>query len=106
MVHKENIVLQPTDTLFIKFKHNDYYAKNIDDRNDFKITQDSTDNDVIYSNDVRFRIEKTDEKVAYIQIEKEAKGKSLSEAKQRAKEIRYSYQIIGNQLILRQLFAI
>lgn len=100
VVHKENIVLQPTDTLFIKFKHNDYYAKNIDDRNDFKITQDSTDNDVIYSNDVRFRIEKTDEKVAYIQIEKEAKGKSLSEAKQRAKEIKYSYQIIGNQLIL------
>ena len=100
VVHKENIVLQPTDTLFIKFKHNDYYAKNIDDRDDFKITQDSTDNDVIYSNDVRFRIEKTDEKVAYIQIEKEAKGKSLSEAKQRAKEIKYSYQIIGNQLIL------
>ena len=66
VVHKENIVLQPTDTLFIKFKHNDYYAKNIDDRDDFKITQDSTDNDVIYSNDVRFRIEKTDEKVAYI----------------------------------------
>lgn len=100
VVHKENIVLQPTDTLFIKFKHNDYYAKNIDDRDDFKITQDSTDNEVIYSNDVRFRIEKTDEKVAYIQIEKEAKGKSLSEAKQRAKEIKYSYQIIGNQLIL------
>ena len=100
VVHKENIVLQPTDTLFIKFKHNDYYAKNIDDRNDYKITQDSTDNEVIYSNEVRFRIEKTDEKVAYIQIEKEAKGKSLSEAKQRAKEIKYSYQIIGNQLIL------
>ena len=100
VVHKENIVLQPTDTLFIKFKHNDYYAKNIDDRNDYKITQDSTDNKVIYSNDVRFRIEKTDEKVAYIQIEKEAKGKSLSEAKQRAKEIKYSYQIIGNKLIL------
>tara|TARA_R110000868_G_scaffold145993_1_gene366592 strand:+ start:13140 stop:14864 length:1725 start_codon:yes stop_codon:yes gene_type:complete len=100
VVHKENIVLQPTDTLFIKFKHNDYYAKNVDDRNDFKITQDSTDKDIIYSNEVSFKIEKTDEKVPYIQIEKEAKGKSLSEAKQRAKEIKYNYKIIGNQLIL------
>ena len=100
VVHKENIVLQPTDTLFIKFKHNDYYAKNVNVRNDFKITQDSTDNDVIYSNEVSFKIEKTDEKVPYIQIEKEAKGKSLSEAKKRAKEIKYNYKIIGNQLIL------
>ncbi|WP_367757564.1 PspC domain-containing protein [Flavobacterium sp. WC2430] len=100
VVHKENIILQPTDTLFIKFKHNDYYAKNVNDRNDFKITQDSTENDVIYSNEVSFKIEKTDEKVPYIQIEKEAKGKSLSEAKKRAKEIKYNYKIIGNQLIL------
>jgi phage shock protein PspC (stress-responsive transcriptional regulator) len=100
VVHKENIILQPSDTLFIKFKHNDYYAKNVNDRNDFKITQDSTDNDVIYSNEVSFKIEKTDEKIPYIQIEKEAKGKSLSEAKKRAKEIKYNYKIIGNQLIL------
>lgn len=100
VVHKESIALQPTDTLFIKFKHNDYYAKNVEDRNDFKITQDSTDNDVIYSNRVNFEIKNTDEKVAYLQIEKEAKGKSLSEAKKRAEQIKYSYTIIGNQLIL------
>jgi len=100
IVQKENIVLQPTDTLLIKFKHNDYYAKNVEDRNDFKITQDSTNTDVIYSNEVRFEIKRTDEKIPYIQIEKEAKGKSLSEAKRRAEQIKYSYKIVGNQLIL------
>jgi phage shock protein PspC (stress-responsive transcriptional regulator) len=100
VVRKENFVLQPTDTLFIKFKHSDYYAKNVDDRNNFKITQDSVNTDVIYSNEVRFEIKKTDEKLPYIKIEKEAKGKSLSEAKQRAEQIRYHYKIIGNQLIL------
>jgi hypothetical protein len=26
---KENIMLLPTDTLHIKFKHNDYYAKTL-----------------------------------------------------------------------------
>jgi len=100
VVQKENIILQPTDTLFIKFKHNDFYAKNVDDRDDFKIAQDISGTDLLYSNDVSLRIQSTDEKVAYIQIEKEAKGKSLSEARLRAEQIKYSYKIEGNHLIL------
>jgi phage shock protein PspC (stress-responsive transcriptional regulator) len=100
VVKKETISLNPNDTLFIKFKHNDYFAKNVEDRNDFMVTQDSTGTDIIYSNEVSFKIEKTDEKLPYLQIEKEASGKSLSEAKNRAEQIKYSYKIIGNQLIL------
>jgi phage shock protein PspC (stress-responsive transcriptional regulator) len=98
-VQKETFNIKPTDTLLIKFKHNDYFAKDVDDRNNFMITQDSLNNNIIYSNDVSIRIEKSDEKYAYIQIEKEAKGKTLSEAKKRADAIRYNYKIIGNQLI-------
>ena len=100
VVKKETINLNPNDTLYIKFKHNDYFAKNVEDRNDFMVTQDSTGTDIIYSNEVSFKIEKTDEKLPYLQIEKEASGKSLSEAKQRAEQIKYGYKIIGNQLIL------
>jgi hypothetical protein len=100
VVKKETINLNPNDTLFIKFKHNDYFAKNVEDRNDFMVTQDSTGTDIIYSNEVSFKIEKTDEKLPYLQIEKEARGRSLSEAKNRAEQIKYSYKIIGNQLIL------
>ena len=100
VVQKENINLVPTDTLLIKFKHNDYFAKNIHDNNDFKITLDSLGNNVIYSNNVSFRIAQTDEKSAYIQIEKEAKGISLFEAKKRAEKIKYSFKFTGNQLIL------
>jgi hypothetical protein len=100
VVKKETINLNPSDTLFIKFKHNDYFAKNVEDRNDFMVTQDSTGTDIIYSNEVSFKIEKTDEKLPYLQIEKEARGKSLSEAKKRAEQIKYSYKIIDNQLIL------
>lgn len=100
VIQKETINLKPTDTLFIKFKYNDYFAKNINDRNDFKISQDSTGTDVIYSNEVRFTIAKTDEKQPYIQIEKEAKGKTLSEAKQRAVKIKYGYKIDGNHLVM------
>ncbi|MBC7749750.1 MAG: PspC domain-containing protein [Methylotenera sp.] len=100
VVKKETINLNPGDTLFIKFKHNDYFAKNVEESNDFMVTQDSTGNDIIYSNEVSFKIEKTEEKLPYLQIEKEARGRSLSEAKKRAEQIKYSYKIIGNQLIL------
>lgn len=99
VVKKENLNIPLKDTLLIKFKHNDYYAKDIYDRAEFKITTDSTNNDIIYSNDVRFRIKKSNEDYSYIQIEKEAKGKSFSEARQKADQIRYQYKIIGNQLI-------
>lgn len=103
-VQKETLNLKPTDTLFIKFKHNDYFAKDVNDRNEFMVTKDSLDNDIIYSNNVHIKIEKSDEKYAYLQIDKEAKGKSLTEAKKRSEAIRYGYKIIGNQLILDNYF--
>ena len=100
VVVKENLTLKPTDTLLIKFKHNDYFAKDLNDNNNFKITLDSNGNNVIYSNNVSFKIAQTDAKIAYIQIEKEAKGKTLFEAKQRAEKINYAYIIDGNHLLL------
>jgi phage shock protein PspC (stress-responsive transcriptional regulator) len=99
-VQKETINIKPADTLLIKFKHNDYFAKDVNDRNDFMITKDSSGNDIIYSTNVHIKIEKSDEKYAYIQIDKEAKGKSLTEAKKRSEAIRYGYKFIGNHLIL------
>jgi phage shock protein PspC (stress-responsive transcriptional regulator) len=100
IIKKETIVLKENDTLYIKFKHNDYYAKNINEHNDFMITQDSSNANVIYSNQVRISVLKTDEKLPYLQIEKEAKGKTLSEARKTAEKIKYGYKIVGNHLIL------
>lgn len=99
VVKKETLNIPINDTLLIKFKHNDYFAKDIYDRSDFKITTDSTNNDIIYSNDVHIQIKKSNENYSYIQIEKEAKGKSFVEARQKAEQIRYQYKIVGNQLI-------
>lgn len=99
IVKKETLNIPAKDTLLIKFQHNDYFAKDIYDRSDFKITTDSTNNDIIYSNDVRIQIKKSNENYSYIQIEKEAKGKSFAEARQKAEQIRYQYKITGNQLV-------
>ena len=99
-IKKETIALKENDTLFVKFKFNDFYANDIKDNDNFIITEDSTNKKVIYSNNIRLYVVKTDEKVPYIQIERKAKGRSLSNAKKSAEKIIYGYSIVGNQLIL------
>lgn len=100
VVQKQRIDLKPNDTLFIKFRYNDYYSKNIDHREGFVFTQDSANKPLIYSNNVRFEVMKTDEKMPYVQIEKKAEGKSFQIARERAEKIKYNFKIEGNQLIL------
>ena len=100
IVQKENIPLQATDTLKIKFVYNDYFSKSIYENDDFRFEQDSTKNEVIYSNNVTLQLKSTDKLTPYIQIEKLAEGKSFTEANQRAEKIKYGFKIVGNQLIL------
>ena len=100
VVQKEEIILTPTDTLYIKFKNNDFYSKNAHHDTDFRLTQDENNKDIIYSNNISIEIMETDEAVPFIQIEKLANGKSASEAKKRAEKIKYGYKIEGNTLIL------
>ncbi|HLP62979.1 PspC domain-containing protein [Flavobacterium sp.] len=100
VVKKEIININPNDTLFVKFKNNDFYSKNVNEHDDFRLTQDEAGNPIIYSNDVRLEVMITDEPMPYLQIEKLAHGKSGAEAKQRAEKIKYSYKIEGNKIIL------
>ena len=99
-VKKEVINIAPTDTLHVSFKNNDFYDKGVNNRTDFRLTQDEANHEVIYSNNVSIKIMKTDEALPYLQIEKLAYGKTADEAKKRAEKIKYSYKIVGNQLIL------
>ena len=99
IIKKETIQLAENDTLFVKFRHSDYFTEDIHNR-DFLVTEDSTNNKVIYSNEVSLKIMKTDEKLPYLQIDRYAKGPSLSVAKKTAEKIKYGYSIVGNRLIL------
>jgi phage shock protein PspC (stress-responsive transcriptional regulator) len=97
---KQTINLNPKDTLYIKFINNDYYSKDSNDYKEFSVTKDSLNQDVVYSNSISFQIEKTDELLPYIKINKEAKGNSFENANIRARKIKYGFKIIGNQLVL------
>ncbi|WP_343593145.1 PspC domain-containing protein, partial [Flavobacterium sp.] len=104
VVEKKEIAIRPQDTLFIKFKHSDYYAKSLNQRREFEFVQDSANNELIYSNDVGLHILHTDEAAPFVQIEKSARGNSFTNAKKRAEKINYKFQIVGNHLILDNYF--
>lgn len=100
IVKKEILTLSETDTLQVKFQYNPNYSNDMDDYESYRLVQDSADTEMIFSNDVRIKIIRTDEKQPYIQIIKEANGESLSAAKRTAEQINYGYRLEGNQLIL------
>jgi len=103
-VEKKALNITPKDTLFVKFRYNDYYAKDLNHHREFEFVQDSANNQLLYSNDVRLHVLRTDEAAPYIQIEKSARGNSFISAKQRAEKINYKFQINGNHLVLDNYF--
>ncbi len=102
---KEQVNISSKDTLYIKFRYNDYYEKSLDNNHDFKITEDENMKEVIYSNNIRVQYLKTDALQPYILIEKVAQGKSISEAKSRSEKIKYTYKIDKNSLIFDNYFT-
>jgi phage shock protein PspC (stress-responsive transcriptional regulator) len=103
-VEKKAINITTKDTLYVKFRYNDYYAKDLNHYREFEFVQDSANNQFIYSNDVRLHVLQTDQAAPYIQIEKSARGNSFSSAKKRAEKIDYKVQINGNHLVLDNYF--
>ncbi|TPG37771.1 PspC domain-containing protein [Flavobacterium pectinovorum] len=103
-IEKKDISARATDTLYVKFRYNDYYAKSLNQHSDFEFVQDSANNQLIYSTDVRLHVLHTDNATAYLQIEKSARGNSFVNARQRAEKINYKYEITGNHLVLDNYF--
>lgn len=104
VVEKKVLAIKPTDTLYIKFKYNDYYTKSLNHYREFEFVQDSSNNELIYSNDVHLHVLHTDETAPFMQIEKSARGNSFTNAKKRAEKINYKFQISGNHVILDNYF--
>lgn len=98
-IKKETLNILPTDTLQIEFRYNENYTNDLEDTDNFRFVQDASKNEVIYSNNIHFEIEKSDEKAPYIQIERRARGKSFNEAKKRAEKIQFGYKLEGNKLV-------
>ncbi len=98
VIEKKFISYNQNDTLNIKFVHNNFFAKSVDEES-FSITEDSLKRKIIYTNNVQIEILDTDSRLPYLEIEKQARGKSLTAARETAEKIEYKYKITGNNLI-------
>ncbi|MDY0089118.1 MAG: PspC domain-containing protein [Flavobacteriaceae bacterium] len=105
-VIKEEISLAQTDTLYVKFRHNETFSNDVKYtgefryRTEFKLLQDENKNEMIYSNYITLRIKHTDEATPYMLIDKSADGSTLNYAKNRAENILYNFSVEGNQIVL------
>jgi len=104
IVEKRNIPITSNDTLKVKFVYNDFFAKDVEDKNYISIKQDSTGHEVIYSNHVSLHLKSTDKSYPYIQIERKSVGSNYKEANERAEKIKYNFKIVNNELILDNYF--
>lgn len=104
-VKKEQIFIQPTDTLFVRMQYNNYYAKSLYERENHKYTHDENNKEIIYSTKVRVHFLKTEENQPFLQVERSATGKSHKEATSRSEKIRYNFDIQGNRITLDNYFT-
>ncbi|KKN91432.1 hypothetical protein LCGC14_0217650 [marine sediment metagenome] len=98
-VESEITSIMPSDTLNIRLVSTDEYDYEKDmHMGDTFISYDEAGNKVLVSDDVRFRIRKSQDTLVRIQIRREADGPSNREAKEIANQIVYEYEVNGNTL--------
>ncbi|TLP80283.1 PspC domain-containing protein [Maribacter sp. ACAM166] len=100
-VKNEIIGVIPSDTLAIKLVTTDEFDYEKDmHMGDTFISYDEDGNKILVSDDVRFRIRKSQDSLVRIQVRKEADGPSNREAKVIAEQINYEFEVKGNTISL------
>ncbi len=102
---KTELNIKADDTLNIRMVGNDFYSRSLYRDYDFDIVEDEQDNRIIYSSNVRLIVRSTKDSIGYVNVEKNARGGSYSEARDRAASIDYNYALSGNDLLLDGFFT-
>ncbi len=102
MTVKEDLVFtSATDTLEVVMRSSDLYEnqENIG-ISDMYIAYTESGERLLYSDDVRFDIKKSEDSISRIRIRKDADGSSFQNARNRAANINYDFTMDNNSLIL------
>ncbi|MBT8258684.1 MAG: hypothetical protein KJO49_09450, partial [Bacteroidia bacterium] len=102
---KYELNIKANDTMVIRMVGNDEYSRGIYRDYDFDIIEDEQDDRIIYSSNVRLIFRSTKDSLGYVNVEKNARGGSYSEARDRAGKIDYGYRLSGNELLLNGFFT-
>ncbi|MEL6918814.1 MAG: PspC domain-containing protein, partial [Bacteroidota bacterium] len=98
---KELYLDSAVDTLSISMASSEYYENQENIRvNGMTVTYNEDGKRLLYSDDILFDIKKSKDSSARIKVRKDAEGSSFNEARERAKQINYTYTIEGNGIVL------
>ena len=100
VIDKRELVISPNDTLKLNISFNDFYTKSINEKSDFVFTVDENEKEIIYSNNIKIHLMKTNKSKPFVQIEKTSNGSSYNDAKKRANQINYNFEIKNNTITL------
>ncbi len=102
---RTELPIKANDTLNIKMVGNDFYDVRLyRDFNDYEKVYDQNDDIILYSSAIRLIVKQSESENARIKIKKEAGGVSYDSAKERARNIDYSYVFEDNTLKLNGYF--
>lgn len=102
-VHEDRVMVMenPTDTLFISMKDTGYqYGMEDVHFGRMTFTYDQDDNRILISDEVDIKIRRSDDEQVKINVRKDSQGSSVRAARDRAKNVNFGYEVIGNQIIL------
>jgi hypothetical protein len=87
------------DTLLIRATSSELFENQEDvGINGMTVSYDENGDRVLFTDDIRFDINKSSDSLSYIRIRKDANGSSTSDARERAANIQYDYTLEGNTL--------
>tara|TARA_B100000809_G_scaffold49778_1_gene44771 strand:+ start:13690 stop:15351 length:1662 start_codon:yes stop_codon:yes gene_type:complete len=98
---KRNINIIENDTLKLKIINDDtvYYRHDLK-RNTYKEEVEIEGVKMVYSNNIRVDVKKSNSDESYVVIQKESRGQNKSKANSNSKKIRYKYEVIDNTIVL------
>ena len=97
----EIVVADLNDTIRIRMNENEYdYGTDRIHFGRMTLSYDENDNPILVSEDVRFNIKKSDDSIVRINVRKDSHGSTFKVARDKAKDVSYSYDVTGNEIIL------
>ena len=103
---KEELAVTPQDTLKIKMIANELFSSRMRRSSNEQFVYDENDTKYLFSQDVRLIIKSTKDSIGSVRIRKEASGQDHNDARQRAIDINYNYDLKNNTLSLDNYFLI
>ncbi|WP_242119514.1 PspC domain-containing protein [Aestuariivivens sediminicola] len=101
VLEKKEVNIKATDTLYVKMLTNDFYnTSNFRHSHGFRIGQNENGEKTIYSSDVTLIVRSTTDSIGKLIIDKNADGRSYEKARERAKNINYTYTIDEDEIYL------